>query len=229
MRDSRRAIVARCSSAERSTSSRRRCSMSISVIARSLEAAMERLLVALQHRDRLLQDRVALLRGEEDVGAAADARQEEDRGADPEDRGAVLLRRVERQRADREQQAEREEVERGHGDQDEAHDPRLLLRELDHGELQARAHRAQARRREPAHVAHDAAHLADHVRFLQRRAMRKPISAPMPALMPTARHGFERTYSSVVLIATFAPSWTPCWSSVSVWRAASICACIFAR
>src|SRR5690348_8880392 len=228
MRDNRLAIAARCSSAERTTSSRRRCSTSISVIARSLQA-LQRLLVALEHRDRLLQDRMALARLQQDVAAAADPRDEEDGRADAEDQRPVLLRGEERERADAQEQAEREEVERGHRDQQEPHEPRLLLGELDRGELEARAHGAQPRRRDSPHVADDAGHLADHARSFQRRAMRKPISAPIPALMPTARQGFARTYSSVVLIATFAPSWTLCCSSVSVWCAASICACIFAR
>src|SRR5512146_1381447 len=228
MRDKRRAIVVRCSSAESNTSSLRLRSTSISVIAGSLQLP-QRLLVALQHRDRLLQDRVAAARLQPDVDRAPDADHEEGRGEAAEDRRTVLLGSPEREGADAQQQPERDEVERGHADQHEAHQPRLLLGQLDRRELQARAHRADSRGREPAHVADDAAHLADHARAFQRRAMRKPISAPMPALMPTARHGLERTYSSVVFIATFAPSCTFCCSSASDWRAASIWLCTFAR
>ena len=49
-----------------------------------------------------------------------------------------------------------EEVERGDGDHQESHRPRLLLLQLDREQLQARAHGAQPRRGEALHVADDA-------------------------------------------------------------------------
>src|SRR6185437_12690865 len=123
----------------------------------------------------------------------------------------------------------REQVERRHGDDDVAHQPGLLLHQLDGQQLQARSHGADSRRRESPHVADDSGRFADHAHGDYRRAIRKPMSAPMPALMPTARHGFARTYSSVLFMATFALSVTVDCSSASVWRAASICACTLPR
>src|SRR5436190_14877673 len=54
----RRTSVARCSCAESSTSSRRRCRISISVTGSS-HAVAQRLLIALQHGDRFLEKRRA--------------------------------------------------------------------------------------------------------------------------------------------------------------------------
>src|SRR3954465_14922872 len=111
MRPRRRTKVARCSSADRITSSRRRLRTSISVIARSLQPLVQRLLVALQHGDRLLEERVALLRRDDDVAHAARAHEQEGRREAGEDQRAVLLRGPEGEREDGEQDAEGEEVE----------------------------------------------------------------------------------------------------------------------
>src|SRR5258706_13419098 len=72
----RRASVARCSSAESSTSSRRWRRISSSVTGGTHSAA-KRLLVALQHLDGLLQHRLVVLRGFHEVRDAARAREDE--------------------------------------------------------------------------------------------------------------------------------------------------------
>src|SRR4029450_6936004 len=120
-RSSRRATVARCSSAESTTSSRRRRRISSSVIAGALQGLMQRLLVAFQDRDGFLEDRLALLRLGDDVEHTADPAREEDSREAREDRGPVLLRRPEGEGEDREEDAERDEVERGDADHEESH------------------------------------------------------------------------------------------------------------
>src|SRR4051812_28163822 len=140
MRSSLRTTVARWSSAASTTSSRRWRSCSSSVIARALQQVVQAVLVALQHLDRLVEDRMALLGLEVDVRPATGAGEQEDRGRDRDDHGPVLLARVERKGEDREQQAERDEVERGDGDDDESHQPGLLFLQLDDEQLETRAH-----------------------------------------------------------------------------------------
>ena len=56
-----------------------------------------------------------------------------------------------------------------------------------------------------------------------------PNTAPAAAAMPTARHGLLRTYESVVVMATRAPSLTVDWISPNFSRAASYCACTLER
>src|SRR3954447_19396630 len=104
MRSSRRTTVALCSSAASTTSSRRWRNCSSSVIARALQQLLQPVLVALEHLDRLVEDRMALLGLEVDVGPSARAREQEHRGGDRDDHRAVLLVRVQREGEDREQQ-----------------------------------------------------------------------------------------------------------------------------
>src|SRR3954468_9983148 len=115
MRSSRRTTVALCSSAASTTSSRRWRNCSSSVIARALQQLFQPILVALQHLDRLVEDRMALLGLEVDVRPATRPGEQEDRGGDRDDRRPVLLARVEREGEDREQQPEGDEVQRGDG------------------------------------------------------------------------------------------------------------------
>src|SRR4051812_21282181 len=126
----RRTRVARCSSAESITSSRRRCRLSISVTG-SPQSIAQRLLVALQDGDRVLEQRTAVLRYIHQVGDARAAREQEDRGEPAEDGRAVRLRGPQHEREDAEQQAEGDEVEAGDGDHEESHRPGLFLGELD--------------------------------------------------------------------------------------------------
>src|SRR5205085_3490651 len=118
--------LARCSSAVRTTSSRRWRSISSSVTGAS-QHFLQSALVALQHLDGLLEDRVPFLRLEPDVEGAAPAGEQEHGRGDPEDRGAVGLAREQRQGEDGEQKPEGEEVERGDRDDDQPNDPRLLF------------------------------------------------------------------------------------------------------
>src|SRR5690242_16119008 len=125
MRSSLRTTLARCSSAVRTTSSRRWRSSSSSVTGAS-QRFLQAGLVALEDADRVLEDRVALLRLRPDVDGTRGARQQEDRGRASEDGGAVRLAGEQRQREDGEKQPEGEEVEGGDRNHDQPHHPRLL-------------------------------------------------------------------------------------------------------
>src|SRR5262249_55089576 len=101
----RRTMVARCSPAETITSPRRARRTSSSVTRRSQPVA-QRLLVALQHRDGVLEERLALLRFVHQVRDGARAREDEERRERAQDHGTVRFRRPERQREDGEREAE---------------------------------------------------------------------------------------------------------------------------
>src|SRR6478736_524283 len=117
MRSSLRTTVALWSSAASTTSSRRWRSCSSSVIAGALQQLVQAVLVALQHLDRLVEDRMALLGLEVDVRPAARAREEEDGGRDRDDHRPVLLARIEREGEERETRAHRANARRGHSPQ----------------------------------------------------------------------------------------------------------------
>src|SRR5258708_37136615 len=159
-RSRRRTSVARWSSADSSTSSRRRRRISSSVTGGSQSPA-QGLFVALQDRDGVLEERRAALRRGHDVSHARAPRDDEDPRERREDRGPVVFRGPHHEGEDRQQQTERQEVERGHGDHEESHRPGLLLLQLDRDELQARTHGAQPRRGESLDVADDAGCLAN--------------------------------------------------------------------
>src|SRR5207253_8913010 len=104
-----RTSVARCNCADSSTSSRRRFRVSISVTGGS-ESVPQRLLVALEDGDGVLQQRTAVFGRVEEIGDSAGAREQEHGGESAEDRGAVRLGSPQHEREDAEQQAEGHEI-----------------------------------------------------------------------------------------------------------------------